>query len=267
MSVPGHDGGPGGRGGGRALAMRGVGAHRGGAATAPENTLAALREAVRHGAHMVEFDLRATADGRAVLMHDERVDRTTDGEGRVADLRLDALRRLDAGAWYAERFRGEPVPTFEEALDALAGDVWINVQIKWREPVVERVVRAILDRGRVHQAFLACGRSDAARARALHPDILVCDLVRRESREAYLEHARATGADFVQLHRARGRPEPALVARAHAAGLRVGYFCDGREDDLEQLFGAGVDFVLVDDVPRALAAARALGIAPLPRRG
>jgi glycerophosphoryl diester phosphodiesterase len=252
---------------GAVLPARGVAAHRGGAAARPENTLAALREAVRLGAHMVEFDVRATADGHAVLMHDEHVDRTTDGRGRVRELTLDAIRRLDAGAWKDPRFRGEPVPRLEETLDALPRDVWINLQVKWREPIVERAVRAVLERERAHQVLFACGGSDAARARALHPAILVCDLVRRESRAAYLLHAAAAHADFVQLHQLRGDPEPELVARAHGLGLRVNHFCDGREDGIERHWRAGVDFVLVDDVERGLEAARRAGIEPLRPRG
>lgn len=245
------------------MPRRGVAAHRGGAAHAPENTLAALREAVRLGAHQVEFDVRATADGRAIVIHDDRVDRTTDGRGRVAGLTWDEIRRLDAAASWPGRFDGERVPGIDEALECLPRNIWINVQIKYHEPVLEEVVAALVGQARTHQAFLACGRSDAARARSLHPGLLTCDLVRRDSRDAYVEHAVATGADFVQLHQRRGPPEAALVDRAHARGLRVNHFCDGDEDDLESVFAAGVDFVLVDDVAAALAVAARLGIPPL----
>lgn len=89
---------------------------RGAPLEAPENTLAGLRVAVEAGADGVAFDVRATADDELVLLADEGLERTTDGAGPVAGLRLAGLFGLDAGAWVAKRFAGEPVPTLEEAL-------------------------------------------------------------------------------------------------------------------------------------------------------
>ena len=80
--------------------------HRGAAADAPENTLASFREAARQGARMVEFDVKLTADGRLIVMHDDLLDRTTDGKGTVAETSLEAIRALDAGAWFSPVFKG-----------------------------------------------------------------------------------------------------------------------------------------------------------------
>ncbi len=113
------------------LAIPQVIGHRGAAAAAPENTLAGLREAKELGASWVEFDVKLTRDGVPVLMHDERLERTTSGQGRVADTTLAAIEALDAGAWFRPAFRGERVPTFEAAL-ALCAELGlgINVEIK-----------------------------------------------------------------------------------------------------------------------------------------
>ncbi|KAM7386887.1 hypothetical protein PAMA_009489 [Pampus argenteus] len=94
-------------------------AHRGGSHDAPENTLAAIREASRNGATGVELDLSFTADGVPVLMHDETVDRTTNGSGPVNKMQFSQLRRLDAAARHRlrEKFSGEKVPTLQEAVD------------------------------------------------------------------------------------------------------------------------------------------------------
>ncbi|KAG7460154.1 hypothetical protein MATL_G00218260 [Megalops atlanticus] len=94
-------------------------AHRAGGDDAPENTLAAIREARRNGASGVELDLEFTADGVPVLMHDETVDRTTNGSGPVSKLRFYELRRLDASAKHRlrEKFPGEKVPTLQEAVE------------------------------------------------------------------------------------------------------------------------------------------------------
>lgn len=90
--------------------------HRGAAAAAPENTLAGLRRAKALGASWVELDVRLTRDQCPVLMHDARIDRTTDGVGLLAELAFAELRALDAGAWFGEEFRGEPVPSLAEVV-------------------------------------------------------------------------------------------------------------------------------------------------------
>ncbi|KAK2833461.1 hypothetical protein Q5P01_017350 [Channa striata] len=94
-------------------------AHRGGCHDAPENTLAAIREASRNGATGAELDLSFTADGVPVLMHDETVDRTTNGSGAISKLSFVQLRRLDAAARHRlkDKFVGEKVPTLQEAVE------------------------------------------------------------------------------------------------------------------------------------------------------
>jgi glycerophosphoryl diester phosphodiesterase len=105
--------------------------HRGAAADAPENTVASFREAARQGAAMVEFDIKLTADGRLVVMHDDLLDRTTDGKGAVAETPLEAIQTLDAGAWFAPGFKGSLVPTLEETATVL-GELGLaaNIEIK-----------------------------------------------------------------------------------------------------------------------------------------
>lgn len=105
--------------------------HRGAAGRAPENTIAGLRVAARLGVGCVEFDVRLSRDGCPVLIHDDTVDRTTGGRGRVADLDLTLLRTLDAGAWFGSGFRGEPIPTLREAIGTLADlDLGANIELK-----------------------------------------------------------------------------------------------------------------------------------------
>jgi glycerophosphoryl diester phosphodiesterase len=113
-------------------------AHRGFSAVAPENTLAAFREALAAGVDGVEFDVRRTKDGELVLLHDETVKRTTDFEAafgadrshRIEDLTLAELGRLDAGAWKGGRWRGERIPTLAAALALLRGRATPVVEIK-----------------------------------------------------------------------------------------------------------------------------------------
>lgn len=106
-------------------------AHRGGGAAAPENTLAAIRTGAAAGFRMVEFDVMLSRDGVPLLIHDETLARTTDGDGRVCEHDYAALRRLDAGSWHGPAFAGERLPSLEQALDLLlALDLDANIEIK-----------------------------------------------------------------------------------------------------------------------------------------
>jgi glycerophosphoryl diester phosphodiesterase len=116
-------------------------AHRGASAAAPENTLAAVRRAVRDGADLVEVDVRRTSDGALVLLHDATLVRTTDvrrhfpgrAPWRVTDFSLGELRTLDAGGWWARHHAGEQVPMLGELLDEVRGS-GVGVQLELKEP-------------------------------------------------------------------------------------------------------------------------------------
>jgi glycerophosphoryl diester phosphodiesterase len=105
--------------------------HRGAAAAAPENTLAGMRMAHRLGARWVEFDVRLSADGQCVVLHDDTIDRTSDGSGAASQLPFAALRRYDAGAWFDKSFAGERIPSLLEVI-ALLDELGLgaNVEIK-----------------------------------------------------------------------------------------------------------------------------------------
>lgn len=122
--------------------------HRGAAAHAPENTLASMRKAAQLGLRWVEFDVRLCRDGNPVVFHDDRLSRTTNSRGRVAERDLADLKRLDAGAWFGRDFVGERIPTLREAVMALADlGIGANVEIKadrGREADSARVVMETL---------------------------------------------------------------------------------------------------------------------------
>ncbi|MBB6215423.1 glycerophosphoryl diester phosphodiesterase [Anaerosolibacter carboniphilus] len=106
-------------------------AHRGASGDAPENTLAAYKKALDFGADGIEIDIHLSKDGRLIVCHDEKVDRTTDGKGLINDMTLREIKRLDAGSWYGEAYRGEKILVLEEVLDLLREkDILLNIELK-----------------------------------------------------------------------------------------------------------------------------------------
>lgn len=106
-------------------------AHRGFSGMYPENTMLAFRKAAEAGADGIELDVHTTADGVLVIHHDECIDRTTDGTGRICDMTLDQLRQYNAAARWDGRYGFQPIPTFEEYCQWAAGeDLFTNIEIK-----------------------------------------------------------------------------------------------------------------------------------------
>jgi glycerophosphoryl diester phosphodiesterase len=154
-------------------------AHRGGAGLAPENTLAACRQALALGVRWLEVDVRCTADGVPVLLHDETVDRTTDGHGPVRQLRFAQVRRLDAGSWFGPAFRGERVPSLEEFFGLLADTPEAGAYVEVKEGGEEgsRLAHEALElagRGGLEPRIRLASFSPEPlqRARELHPRVV-----------------------------------------------------------------------------------------------
>lgn len=104
--------------------------HRGAAGEAPENTLSSFRLAFEQGADAIELDVHLSADGELVVIHDHTIDRTTTGQGAVAELTLEQLKRVDAGLKFDERFRGERIPTLAEVFEIVPDRAMVNIEIK-----------------------------------------------------------------------------------------------------------------------------------------
>lgn len=223
-------------------------AHRGDKSAAPENTLPAFVSAVEKGAHMIEFDVAFTRDGRIVIMHDSTVDRTTNGKGKVSDLALDEIRALDAGSWFGEKYAGVKVPTLEEVLAVIPESVVCNVHLKGSEKLGEDTARVIKGMNRVGHCVMACGAEAAKAARAVAPDIRICNMDREgTNHDAYVRATIEQGAQFIQL---RG-PEEGLkeaVDLCHAHGITVNYYGAQEPDKIRRLARMGVNYILTDDL-------------------
>lgn len=105
-------------------------AHRGFRRLYPENTIIAFEAAINAGAHMIELDVTLSRDRRLIVIHDDTLDRTTNGVGPVKDMDLADIQKLDAGSWFDPRFQGEKVPTLEEVIDCCTNRIMVNIEIK-----------------------------------------------------------------------------------------------------------------------------------------
>ncbi len=105
-------------------------AHRGGKVWAPENTLAAFRQSLKAGVDAIELDIQRVQSGELIVFHDQELSRTTNGFGQVASCSLDEIKRLSAGSWFDAAFKEEKVPTLQEVLDLVSGQVTLNIEIK-----------------------------------------------------------------------------------------------------------------------------------------
>jgi glycerophosphoryl diester phosphodiesterase len=228
----------------------GVAYHRGANRYAPENTLSAIKTAVALGADYVEIDVRTTKDGKFVLMHDPTVDRTTDGRGRVGDLTIDEVRKLDAGAWFGEPFAGTRVPTLDEGLAALGDRTGVYLDAKDIAPEALRAAieeHGLFDRHVVYQSAGYCARLKKldARVRPLPPLKAAADLERVAEVKPY-----GVDAGWRILSKE-------LIAACHGKGIRVFSDALGSNEAVgqyRQAMGWGIDVIQTDHPLRVLRA-------------
>lgn len=242
------------------LAAPAVIAHRGASAAWPENTLTAFEAAVRVGADMVELDVRLTADGALVVMHDADVARTTDGRGLVCELTLAEVRALH-------------VPTLRDALDLLQGRAGAEIEVKDDpgEAAADAVV-AVLHEMRFEAVLVSSFHAGAlARVRERHAAIATgLETDGTDALRAGLDHVVAHGHRFLlpdahSLMRA-GRD---VVRLAHERGVRVGTWTVDDPEAIAELYARGVDAVETNDPGMAVPIRDAARCRELPavRRG
>ena len=228
------------------LPQGGFSAHRGENARYPENTLPAFQEALRLGAQQIEFDVSRTKDGHLIIMHDLTVDRTTNGSGLVSEMTLEEIRKLDAGIKKDAKFADTKVPTFEEVMDMLPENIWINIHMKSDETAAVMVAKFIVEKNRTHQAFIACTQVSAEAVRKAYPQVMLCNMERRGGDiSRYVRETIELKYQFIQLLQLCS---PEEMQQLKSAGVKVNFCCVQAPEHGRQLFEAGVDFILVDDL-------------------
>lgn len=134
-------------------------AHRGASGEAPENTLAAFRLALEQGSDGIELDVHLSKDGHLIVIHDDNIKRTTNGEGLVGDLTLAELKKVDAGSWFDKKFSGEKIPLLEEVLNMIPEHIFVNVEIKnipsYYEGIEKKLLDLVIGMNRLHQVIVS----------------------------------------------------------------------------------------------------------------
>jgi Glycerophosphoryl diester phosphodiesterase family len=243
------------------LPTRGVCAHRGAMATHPENTVAALKEAVRLGVHAVEFDVHWTKDRQFVLMHDSTVDRTTDGTGKVSNFTLAEIRKLDVGSWKGKQFTGERIPTLKEALEMMPENIWLFIDIQGRPHLAAPVTREVLRHNRRHQCMLLVVTHEAAKAaRQVDSSVLVSSMNQPGHDTKNVTDIITRGYNALRISSV-GPPEN--MRRLKEANMRILFWSSTKPwPPLNQLFGAGINFPVANDPRKMLTSVSELGIKP-----
>ncbi|ASS75612.1 hypothetical protein CIG75_11850 [Tumebacillus algifaecis] len=228
-------------------------AHRGAAAHAPENTIAAFDKAVALHADFIELDIQLCKDGELVVLHDDTVNRTTDGQGNVKNFTLAQLRKLDAGSKFHPSFKGATIPTLDEVLTRYKGSIGILIEMKTpsRYPSMEQKVASLLqkhkmdqaDSGVIVQSFDSRSLQTFHQLAPLVPIGVLIDradllnepqLIRYSSFATYIN----PNKKLINSH---------LVNRLHEFGLKVATWTVRSAKDIPALIKAGVDGLITDD--------------------
>lgn len=219
-------------------------AHRGASGDYPENTLLAFRKALEAGVTWLELDVHLSADRELVVIHDERLERTTSGRGLVSDFLLSELQALDAG-------QGEKIPLLREVFDLVAGRAVVNIELKGRGSAkpTARLLTKWLKQGYATEENLLVSSFDLQELRAfreLQPDIRLAIIHDQNLGNLW---CRAEELGVWSLHLALPLVTSEVVAEAHRRGVSLFVYTVNKQTDLQRLQQLGVDGIF-SDYPR-----------------
>ncbi len=231
-------------------------AHRGFSSLAPENTLAAVREAIAIGADMVEIDVTLSSDGEIVVIHDETLERTTSGSGLVSDFTLAQLKELDAGSWFNPRFAGEHIPTLEEVLRTVDGKILLNIEIK--SEAVERGIAAkvieTVRRSEMENQVVISSFSPTAleKVHSQAPDLLTAVLYNSKVHQGHdaVDIVASVGASVFNIK--RQRLTATMSERCNEHGIPVGIYTVNKKRHMRRMIKKGVGAIFTDHPDRLI---------------
>ncbi len=231
-------------------------AHRGGSNLAPENTLAAFKNAIELGVDMIEIDVEQTSDSVVVVLHDDKVDRTTNGSGWVDSLSYEYVKTLDAGSWFSEEYKDEKIPSLDDVLALVNGQVILLIEIKGGSEtylgIEKRTVEAIKKHNAIPWTIVQSFNEKAVeRVKDLDPDIMTYYLLGRNFPEYYETYINKGNVDS-QIFKYDGIAVHYSVLNANnvdsikSTGLGVFSWTVDESADVENMIRIGVDGIITD---------------------
>jgi len=227
-------------------------AHRGASAKAPENTLAAFELAFEMGADGIELDVMLSKDEQLVVIHDDTVDRTTNGSGRVSDFPLKILQGLDAGSVFSTAFHGERLPSLAEVFERFDGKMLINVELKnYATPfdgLTDKVVNLIQKYKLLNSVLLSSFNPlNLWRARRRLPEVRLGLLTLGGKAGALSRGALGRIFPYDALHPYYSDVNETLVNKIHSLGRQVNVWTVNEPEELLRLCQLGVDGIITND--------------------
>lgn len=227
-------------------------AHRGASAHAPENTLAAFELALRQGADAIELDAKLSKDKQVVVIHDQTVDRTTNGSSPVNSLTLAELRTLDAGSHFDIAFQGEAIPTLDEVFKAVGQLTFINIELTNYNSIMDELplkVASLVRKHKISRRVLFSSFNPLAliRIRKYIPEAPIGLLASSGIKGAL---ARSWLGNFIphqSLHPNYKDVTRKLIERQHKHNQLTIAYTVNQAEDLRQLFLMGIDGIFTDD--------------------
>lgn len=229
-------------------------AHRGAGTLAPENTLAAMRTGQAHGLRMMEYDVRLTRDGIPVLLHDDTLNRTSNGRGHLAEHSLDALLKLDFGAWHSAAYAGEPIPTlYSIAAYTLANGLHSNIEIKAAcgteaetGTIIARTARDLWRHGETLPLISSFSPAALMAAREAAPELPRALLLDDALPDDWQARVESLGCAGLNLNHHHIRPEH--IERVRAAGYFVTAWTVNDPQRATQMLDWGCNAVITDRI-------------------
>ncbi|MDR6555380.1 glycerophosphodiester phosphodiesterase [Paenibacillus qinlingensis] len=223
--------------------------HRGAAGEAPENTLASFALALEQGAQAIELDVHLTRDGKIVVCHDGTLNRTTNGSGLIAHQSWEDIRKLDAGAWFSEKFLGERIPLLSEVFDLVPRGTLINVEVKDAyEGRMESALLAFLRERDDRYEDVVVSSFDhkvIQRLKRAEPALKV-GLLYAANLIDHAGYAKLLDVDVYSLHPHYHSFAEADIAMATTAGLAVYPYTVNELSDYQMMITAGVTGIITD---------------------
>lgn len=228
-------------------------AHRGASLYAPENTLAAFEIAIEQKADAIEFDVNISADGCLVVIHDDTVDRTTNGSGKVRELNQKDLQQLDAGSFFHRTFKGEHIPTLEDIFTHIRNRIFLNIELKDKDFIKSSLQGKVLDL--LHKYDLTesvlISSFNINVLRSIHnklPEVAIAILADRR-KQGIISRCQI-GLSLVKYqawHTKFKDATPKLVKKQHSLGHRVNAYTVDQPDDIRSLLHIVIDGVFTND--------------------